>query len=80
MKTSWTDGLDETRQKEVRQNFKEATVMRKRMTELVQSKIARNIVETRSKVNYQKPSWTYEQADAHGYQRALDEILSLIEN
>ena len=80
MKTFWTDGLDETRQKEVRQNFKEATVMRKRMMELVQSKIARNIVETRQKVNYQKPAWVYEQADAHGYQRALDEILSLLEN
>lgn len=80
MITSWTDGVDETRQTEIKQNFKEAAVMRRRLVELLQKKIATNVIDTRQKVNYEKPSWPYQQADAHGYQRAIAEIIELVQN
>jgi hypothetical protein len=78
MKTSWLQGLDETRRTEVKQNFKESGVLRRRMIEILYKKIGESNSASRLKSNYEKPSWAYEQADARGYERAMSEMIELV--
>jgi hypothetical protein len=78
MKDSWTAGLDETRRNEVIQNFKESSVLRRRLLELLAKKIATSNTDSRSKTNYESPSWAFKQADARGYERAMAEIMDII--
>ena len=78
MKTLWTAGLDKERTVDVRQNFKEALVMRNRLKELLDKKIDASVREGRSKDSYDSPNWAYEQADRRGYERALQEIFDLL--
>lgn len=79
MKTSWTQGLEPERTKDVRANFKEALVLRKRLKELLEDKVEASLRKGRSESSYESPSWAYLQADQKGYERALFEIISLIE-
>jgi hypothetical protein len=79
IKKSWVTGLDEELEKDIREAFKGSIVLRKRLGELVENKIDTNVTVTRSKANYDNPNWTYLQADSCGYQRALKEIIELIQ-
>lgn len=78
MKTLWTAGLDKERTVDVRQNFKEALVLRQRLRELLDKKIEASVRESRSKDSYDLPNWAYVQADKRGYERALQEIFDLL--
>lgn len=78
MKVSWTKGLDKQLAIDVKQNFKESLVMRKRLVSLLHDKAALSNKLSMSKEGYDKPNWAYLQADARGYERALFEIISLI--
>lgn len=78
MKTSWTQGLDKELVVDVRQNFKESLVLRKRMEEMLSEKMASSQRTSRSKSSYENPNWAYLQADARGYERALQEVIELI--
>jgi len=77
-KKSWTQGLNQEEEFNVRGNYKESLVIRKRLQDVLEDKINNNISSTRSKLTYDKANWVYEQADANGYQRALNEIIELI--
>lgn len=78
MKQSWTSGLDKELAVDVKQNFKESLVMRKRLQELLLEKVADSQKVGRSKTAYNNPNWPYVQADHRGYERALHEIIDLI--
>jgi hypothetical protein len=78
MKTSWTNGLDEEQAKEVRSDFKGSFTLRKRLIELLNDKVNVSTKASRSKDGYASPNWPYMQADAVGYERALNEVISLI--
>lgn len=78
MKVSWTRGVDSELQVDIRQNYKESLVMRKRLQALLEDKVQVSTQNARSKVSYDSPNWALLQADARGYERALCEVISLI--
>lgn len=78
MKSSWTLGLSEQQVEEVRREYASSPVLRERLASLLRNKIDVSEAASQSKVNYEKPSWAYHQADANGYKRAINEIISLI--
>lgn len=78
MKISWTKGVDRELAVDIRQNFKESLVLRRRLAVMLDEKIAASQKTSRSKAEYENPNWAYLQADARGYERALTEIISLI--
>lgn len=80
MKTSWLDGLDPDQQKILRGDFKSSLVVRKRLTEMLNKKIDAKRIEARNKVNYELNNWSEYIADGFGYERALVEIISLLED
>jgi hypothetical protein len=78
MRRSWTQGLEKELTVDVRQNFKESLVMRRRLLELISEKIRTSQRSLHSKTLYENPNWVYLQADARGYERALHEISELL--
>lgn len=79
MKTSLTAGLTEQQKKEVTEDFKGAVALRAQLSKILDAKITSNRNTTISKDAYASPSWAYVQADAVGYERALREVISLLE-
>ena len=78
MKTVWTKGLKDESDKEMRAVFKSSLTLRRRLSTLLQERIESNNSSTRSKDAYNISNWAYLQADAVGYERALQEVISLI--
>lgn len=80
MKTAWSSGIkDADRKKEIKQAFLAAIVMRKRLIEMLQKKQDSSIKGSRSEDAYESPNWALKQADARGYERALQEVMSLLD-
>lgn len=78
MKTAWTKGLTPERKTIVTSDYTSSVGARMRLTELLNEKIE---TARRGRVaanNYDSPSWAYQQADSIGYERAINEIISLI--
>lgn len=80
MKTSLTKGLDKSEAEEIKGLFIQSLRLRERLASIVKEKIDSNNIERISKNSYDNPSWAYIQADAVGYERALKEIISLLES
>lgn len=78
MKTSWVNGLELPQQEEMRREYDASLLLRMRMLQLCKDKIETSRTACRQKLSYDSPSWAYLQADAVGYERALEEIISLI--
>lgn len=78
MKQSWTNGLDKELAVDVKQNFKESLVMRKRLRELLLAKVVESQKVSRAKSTYDNHNWAFLQADHLGYERALHDIIELI--
>lgn len=78
MKTTIIKGLDEKQKEEMVADFKAAVHFRKRIVEIAKEKILTIDTATQSKDMYASPSWPYVQADAVGYKRGLNEIISLL--
>lgn len=78
MKTKWTAGLDANKSKELVEDFKASGVLRERLAAILQEKIDSNKREVTKKDAYAIANWAYLQADAVGYERALNEVISLI--
>lgn len=79
LKTSLTKGLEADVKLEIEGLFIQSLLLRKRLSTLIQEKIDSSNAERLSKNNYENSSWAYKQADAVGYERALTEVLSLLE-
>lgn len=79
MKITWTKGLKEKEREEMKSLFAANALFRKRAQELLLEKIVsirqKNVVET----SYDSPNWALKQADAVGYERAMQEVISLLE-
>lgn len=79
MKTVWTNGLTPDNKEDMRNAFKASGRLRERLTQIIEDKInAANKVRI-TKDLYDQANWAYLQADAVGYERALQEVISLIE-
>lgn len=79
MKTTITKGLEAEKAKEVKAEFLSSAILRERLRHLLNEKITTNRTATTSKDAYGIPNWAYLQADAVGYERALNEVISLLE-
>lgn len=79
MKQSWTIGLSKELATELRANFKESLVVRRRLVKMLNDKIDASSKEGRSKLLYDNPNWALLQADQRGYERALADIITLID-
>jgi hypothetical protein len=77
IKTSWTKGLEDDQAERIRGAFKASSELRERLSLLCEEKIATAM--STHKAQYDSSSWAYLQADAIGYRRALEEIISLLE-
>lgn len=78
MKTVITSGLTDERKRQVTQEFIGSPAFRECLIAVLNGKKAsfRSIVT--SKDSYSIPNWAYLQADAIGYERAIDEVISLL--
>lgn len=79
MKQSWTTGLNKELAVDVRANFKESLVLRRRLVKMLNDKINASSKEGRSRLLYDNPNWALLQADQRGYERAFAEIIDLID-
>ena len=81
MKTSWLSGIkDASVKKELRANFLASKMVRQRLVEMLDAKLSSSVRASRSSESYDSPNWALKQADATGYQRALEEVKSLLED
>lgn len=80
MKSIWLDGLEEDQRKELKGDFISSQLVRKRLSKLINDKIETNRVGVRKKENYDVAHFPALVADSIGYERALVEILGLLEN
>lgn len=79
MKTAITKGLTGQAKEEMKASFASSAAFRQRVIELLQEKINTASKERVSKDAYNNPSWAYMQADLCGYERAMQEIVSLMQ-
>ena len=78
MKTQWYKGLDSDAKKEIQLHFNGSVMLRRRLTEILEGKVVSKDRESMDATQYENPNWAYKQADAQGYKRAINEIISLI--
>ena len=78
-KSSWFAGLDKQKAGEVKASLYASEVVMKRLRHIVERRIEASYQAQRSETNYNDPNWALKQADYIGHQRALKEILDLID-
>lgn len=78
MKVSWTQGLTKEQADILRQDYATAIGLRIRLKALLEDKQDEIRKAVRSKNAYENPNWSFVQADAIGYERAISDIISLI--
>ena len=74
MKTTWTANAHN--KAELKQAYGASSVIRKRLSLICSKKIEGGFVLTKD--DYNSHNWQYRQADAVGYRRALEEVISLL--
>lgn len=80
MKLTWTEGLEPDLAKEIRGDFISSHLVRKRLQKILNDKIATSHASLRQKDIYDKPNFGVLAADSIGYERALIEVISLLES
>jgi hypothetical protein len=78
MKQSWILGLEPDIAKEIKGDFKSSLLVRNRLAVLLNDKITSSRRALVNKEGYEVANWAYKQADGIGYERALQEVISLI--
>lgn len=79
MKTAWTVGLSVEEKNEIRAAYAASGRLRARLTEMLEKKQKETYHKSLSEDGYTNANWAYTQADAVGFQRAIDMVISLIE-
>lgn len=79
MKTSLTKGLTDKQKEEIQQDFLASAAIRARIITVLKEKIETNRTAATSKDAYANASWPYLQADSVGFERALKEVISILE-
>lgn len=78
MKTAWITGdLEDDEKKAIRLSFQASGVTRRRLVKILQAKIKGGFILTKDA--YDTPNWEYKQADSVGYRRAMEEVISLLD-
>ena len=78
MKLSIVAGLSPQEAQEIIGEFKGAARLRERLSSILEGKIESKRAASRSIDAYASPSWAMLQADSIGYERALNEVISII--
>lgn len=78
MKTAWCKGLSAEKKESMKNAFSSSADIRERLILLIQEKVQTNRTKRRQDSAYESPNWAYQQADSCGYERALEEITSLL--
>lgn len=78
MKTIWTKGLNKDEADEIRQIYSGNARLRARLKDILTEKANSRRERSLSEESYVQANWAYQQADAIGYERAINEIISLI--
>lgn len=79
MKTSLLKGLDEKEAKEMKGLFIEAQRLRRLIQQRLEEKKKDVQAERLAKTDYDTSSWAFKQAELNGYERSLNELISLLE-
>lgn len=81
MKTSLSKNLKtEAEKKEIKGLFIEAKRLRDQFKFVLEEKIRVAQTERLERVDYNNPSWPYKQAETNAYERAIREMISLLED
>lgn len=78
MKTSWTKGMNAQQKEVVKASFAASADVRLRCITLIKEKIETAHKARNSDGAYENSNWAYKQADFCGYERAMEEIISLL--
>jgi len=78
MKQNWIKGQTPEIAAIIKSDYASSIGARKRLEELLLDKIRISTTVKRKKEGYDSPNWAYAQADVIGYERALQEVISLI--
>jgi hypothetical protein len=80
LKTSLLKGLAEDERKELRGLFLEALRVRKRLIQVLEEKRQSVQMERLGKEDYNSSSWAFKQAEMNGYERGINELISLLKD
>lgn len=80
MKTVWTKGLTGQAKEEMVREFNASAHLRKRLTEILEEKRETCYKKSVSEDAYLSPNWAFQQADSRGFERALTEIISILDS
>lgn len=78
MKASIVAGLKAQEADEITSEYLGSQMLRKRLVELLESKQELMLKKRRGEESYDSPNWSLLQADGVGYERAINEIISLL--
>lgn len=67
-------------ERELKQSFVAAHLLREKLGEVLVDKAVNAQRNSIGKEGYDCPNWAYKQADIVGYQRALNEIMNLLDD
>lgn len=79
MKLNWTKGLPPEKKEAIKAAFNAGGTLRERQVTLLREKIESARKKRILESAYENPNWSYLQADFCGYERALEEVISLLE-
>ena len=80
MKSSLIKGItDKEAIKDAKANFNQSYLMRTLVIKRLKDKIEAAKLKARGGQTYENPSWPYIQADVIGYERALLEVISILD-
>lgn len=79
MNSKWLSDLQGQEKIDMRAGLVASRPVLKRLTKLLEDKMSSVESSRLNRDKYDKSSWPYFQADCNGYQRAISEIIKLIE-
>lgn len=74
MKLTWVSHLPKDQQEGFKKQINSAQDILERLQQILEDKRTEVVLST----DYDNPSWAYKQADRNGYDRALTEVINLI--
>lgn len=80
MKTDWFRGDSPEDRKETKELLRVAKPVLDKLNKVCYNRLDACVTSKRAKPDYQSSSWAYIQADQNGYERAMKEIIELIES
>ena len=74
MKLTWFNNLPKDKQEGFKKQINSSRDVLERLQQILEAKKTEVVLST----DYDNPSWAYKQADRNGYDRALTEVINLI--